>query len=68
MKIYVKKTETKFGEQGLYKWTKQNRLKTYWRMFRKWASEKPLCLWTGAFITVSFVAVFLGYLIARSVL
>lgn len=68
MKVYVKKTESKVGEEKLLKWTKQGRLKTYWRMFRKWASEKQFMLWTGAFITVSFVAVFLGYLIARSVL
>ena len=67
MKVYVKKTETKFGEQWLYKWTKQNRFLTYCRKFRKWASERQFALWLSAGLTLFGVAVFLGFLIAGSV-
>lgn len=65
MKVYVKKTETKFGEEKLHKWTKQNATKVYWRKFKTWVRDNQFVLWLLISLPLFASSVFIGFTIGN---
>lgn len=65
MKVYVKKTETNFGEEKLYKWIKQNAIKVYWRKFKTWVKDNQFVLWLLVSLALFASCVFIGFAIGN---
>lgn len=62
-KIYVERTEAKFGKAKLVKWTRVSHLKVRWQKFKKWSDDNLLAVWVALGIGLSTVGFFFGYLI-----
>ncbi len=63
MKVYVKKTETKFGYESLYKTIKVSFIKIFFRKIKKWFYTHELMLLILTSVMLVSATVLLSYLI-----